>query len=156
PGGELNEASRTVLQTTAPGGIVLFRRNVDRIGDLWALGKSLRTELGFRPMIGIDVESRQVNRLMGIVDLPHIGPVKSRGLLAAVELGQTVGQWLKELSVDIDFAPVLDLELSDPPLGFIDNALHLRCWGQTGDEVARWAGAFIDGLQSHGVAACGK
>ena len=52
-----------------------------------------------------------------------------------------------------DLAPVLDLELFDVKT---DNALRERCWGRTADEVSRWAGGFLEGLEREGVAACPK
>jgi beta-N-acetylhexosaminidase len=48
---------------------------------------------------------------------------------------------------------VFDLELFDEKT---DNALRERCWGTTAEEVSRWAGAFLVGLQEGGVAACPK
>jgi beta-N-acetylhexosaminidase len=66
---------------------------------------------------------------------------------------RTTGRWLHQFGIDIDFAPVLDLELFDEKT---DNALRERCWGRTADEVSRWAGAFLDGLEREGIVACPK
>jgi beta-N-acetylhexosaminidase len=60
---------------------------------------------------------------------------------------------LHQFCIDIDFAPVFDLELFEANT---DNALRERCWGRTADEVVRWAGAFLEGLEREGVAACPK
>src|SRR5580698_1281249 len=106
-GTELTAETRRLLNTMQPGGVVLFARNIDTATELRALGRALRTEFSYRPLVAID----------------------------------------------IDFAPVFDIELFDAKT---DNALRERCWGRTADEVIRWAGAFLEGLEREGVAACPK
>ncbi len=152
PGGELTPATRRLLKTIQPGGIVLFARNVDSADQLRILIQSLRDELPVCPLIAIDQECRRVNRLREIVgELPAIADIKATG--NAEEFGRTIGRTLRELGIDMDFAPVLDLELFDAT---IDNALRDRCWGRTAGDVVRLAGAFITGLESAGVVACPK
>lgn len=152
PGGELTPATRRLLKTVQPGGICLFARNVDSAGQLRALIQSLREALPVRPLIAIDQECRRVNRLREIVgELPALADIKTAS--AAQAFGQTIGRTLCDLGIDLDFAPVLDLELFDAS---VDNALRDRCWGRTAGEVVRFAGAFITGLESAGVAACPK
>ena len=152
PGGELTTATRRLLKTVQPGGIVLFARNVDNANQLRALIQSLRDELPARPLIAIDQECRRVNRLREIVgELPAIADVKTAG--TAEKFGRAIGRSLRDLGIDLDFAPVLDLELFDAS---IDNALRDRCWGRTAGDVVRLAGEFITGLESAGVVACPK
>ena len=155
PGTELNARSRKVLESVRPGGIVLFARNIDSAAELRSLAKALRTEFAWRPLIAIDQEHGRVNRLRNIVgEVATIPEIKKSGNVEqAEEFGRTTGRWLHQFSIDVDFAPVLDLELFDAKT---DNALRERCWGKTADEVSRWAGAFLDGLEREGVAACPK
>ena len=152
PGSELTPATRRLLTTVQPGGICLFARNVDNAGQLRALIQSLHAALPVRPIIAIDQECRRVNRLREIVgELPALAEINTAG--AAQAFGQSIGRTLRDLGVDLDFAPVLDLELFDAA---IDNALRDRCWGRTAGAVVQLAGAFITGLESAGVAACPK
>ena len=151
-GSELTPATRQLLKTVQPGGIVLFARNVDSADQLRALTQSLHEALPVRPFIAIDQENARVNRLRAIVgELPSITAVKQAG--SVEEFGRTIGRSLHDLGIDLDFAPVLDLELFDAQT---DNALRDRCWGRTAAEVVRLAGEFITGLESAGVAACPK
>ena len=151
-GTELTPATRQLLQTVQPGGVVLFARNVDNADQLRALTRSLHAALPVRPMIAIDQENQCVNRLRAIVgELPTIAEVKRTG--TAEQFGHAIGAGLRDLGVDLDFAPVLDLELFDAQT---DNALRDRCWGRTAAEVVSWAGAFITGLETAGVASCAK
>lgn len=154
-GTELTAASRRLLATVQPGGIVLFARNIVSAGQLRALIRSLKTELPRPPLIALDHEGGRVNRLRPIVGrLASIATVKrARNPAAARAFGWELAGQLRELGVDVNLAPVLDLELFDAAT---DNGLQGRCWGRTAAEVAAWAGMFSDGLQAGGVAACPK
>lgn len=155
PGTQLDTENRRLLNTIRPGGIVLFARNIGSAGELRALGRVLQSELPNRPLIAIDQEGGHVNRLHSIIgETPTIAEIKREGAVEKAEdFGRTVGRWLHQFHVDIDFAPVFDLELFDETT---DNALRERCWGKTADEVIAWAGAFLEGLEREGVAACPK
>jgi beta-N-acetylhexosaminidase len=131
---------------------VLFARNVDSSAQLRELTRQLHEDLPVRPFIAIDQEARRVNRLRSIVgELPGIEEVKRTN--TAREFGRQIGRSLREHGIDLDFAPVLDLEVFD---GCTDNALRDRCWGRSHEEVTHRAGEFIDGLTEAGVQACGK
>jgi beta-N-acetylhexosaminidase len=153
PGKELTPATRRFLNDLQPGGVILFARNVGTAGELRALGRALRTELKHRPLVAMDQENGRVNRLREIAgELPTIADLKREGAVEKVEeFGRNIGRWLHQFCVDIDFAPVFDLELA-----VADNALRDRCWGRTADEVIQWAGAFLEGLEREGVAGCPK
>jgi beta-N-acetylhexosaminidase len=154
-GTQLTSESRRLLNTVQPGGVVLFARNIGSAGDLRALGRVLRDEFAYRPLIAMDQEGGHVNRLRNIIgETPTIAEIKREGSTEkAEEFGRTTGRWLHQLHVDMDFAPVFDIELFDEQT---DNALRERCWGKTAEEVIAWAGAFIEGLEREGVAACPK
>jgi beta-N-acetylhexosaminidase len=155
PGLELSADARRLLNTIQPGGVVLFARNVGSAAQLRALCDSLRNELPSRPLLGIDQEHGRVNRLRNVIgEAPTIPDLKKSGdAQRAEDFGSATGRCLREFGIDIDFAPVLDLELSDQQT---DNGLRERCWGKTADEVVRWAGAFLEGLEREGVTACPK
>jgi len=154
-GTELTSADRRLLKSVQPGGIVLFARNIESATQARDFCDMLHREFSYRPFIAIDQESGRVNRLREVVgEIPTIPQLKQSGAVAPVEgFGQMIGRWLSKLGIDINFAPVLDLELFDEKT---DNALRERCWGRTADEVIRWAGAFLDAMEREGVIACPK
>ncbi len=154
-GTALTTETRRLLETMQPGGVILFARNIDTAGELRALGRALRTEFPYRPLVAIDQEHNRVNRLRNIIgESQTIADVKKQeNVEQAEDFGRITGRWLHQFCIDIDFAPVFDLELFDAKT---DNALRERCWGKTADEVIRWAGAFLEGLEREGVAACPK
>jgi beta-N-acetylhexosaminidase len=154
-GTQLTAENRRLLNTIQPGGVVLFARNIGGAGELRALGRALRDEFSYRPLIAMDQEGGHVNRLRNIIgETPTIAEIKrEEAVEKAEDFGRTTGRWLHQFHVDIDFAPVFDLEMFDEKA---DNALRERCWGKTADEVIAWAGAFLEGLEREGVAACPK
>jgi beta-N-acetylhexosaminidase len=154
-GTELTLASRRLLNTVQPGGIVLFARNCESEIQLREFCGAIQNECSFRPLIAIDQENGRVNRLRQILgELPTIAQLKRSGTTGPVEeFARQMGQSLHRLRIDVNFAPVLDLELfEEQPV----NALQERCWGRSADEVIRWAGAFLNAMEAEGVAACPK
>ena len=151
-GTELTPATRQLLKIVQPGGVVLFARNVDNAAQLRGLIHAIQTAGPVPPLIAIDQENQCVNRLRALVgELPTLAEVKLAG--NAEQFGRAIGVCLHDLGIHLDFAPVLDLELFD---ALTENALRDRCWGRTAAEVGRWAGEFITGLESAGVASCPK
>ena len=154
-GTDLTPATRQLLETVRPGGVVLFARNIDTAVQVQRLTTDLRALLGAELLIGIDQENARVNRLRPILKaVPLIADVKrAKDPGDAAHFGAQIGVALHSLGINLDFAPVLDLELFGAD---VDNALRDRCWGATAPEVVDWAGAFMEGLQGQGVLACPK
>ena len=155
PGLELSADTRRLLHTVGPAGAVLFARNIGSPEQLNALQAALHHALPQPPLLAIDQENGRVNRLRNLVgDLPGIAALKRDDKPErAEEFGRAIGRQLAALRINLNFAPVLDLELF---AAGTENALRDRCWGTNADEVIRWAGAFARGMQAEGVAACAK
>ena len=67
------------------------------------------------------------------------------------QVGRAIGDELRALGLDIDFAPVLDVHTNaaNPIIGE-------RAFGRDADTVSRRALAFARGLDAAGILACGK
>jgi beta-N-acetylhexosaminidase len=137
PGPELDSVATELLDAVLPGGVVLFARNVESERQLKRLTAALHRR-GIQ--IAIDQEGGRVNRLREL-----IGECPRNGRL--------IGRRLRELGVDINFAPVVDLEIFDDK---VVNALRERCWGRTVKEVVTGAGKFLADLQAEGITGCLK
>jgi beta-N-acetylhexosaminidase len=93
-----------------------------------------------------------VDRLKDVV-----GPAPAASFLAAkspsyaLQAGNWVAQSLRLFDLDVDFAPVVDLDR-----GQADNALDGRYLGKTPKEVIPRAQAFLRGLHSGGAGGCIK
>jgi beta-N-acetylhexosaminidase len=97
-------------------------------------------------IIATDEEGGNVDRLAS-----YYGPSPSPQMLAATgdpELAyaqaQLDAQRLRALGINTDFAPLADVYQG----GAVDQS---RMFGTTPDQVITYAGAFLDGLQQHGV-----
>jgi beta-N-acetylhexosaminidase len=135
------------------GGVVLFARNVESREQLGDLTRALRAE---RPelLIAIDEEGGDVTRLEAETGSSYpgnhaLGAVDDVGLTERV--GAAMGAELANVGVNLNLAPVADLCVNhDNPI------VGVRSFGSDPDLVARHVTAFVDGLQSVGVAACVK
>ncbi|MCC7517709.1 MAG: glycoside hydrolase family 3 protein [Verrucomicrobiae bacterium] len=154
PGAELDDATARLLEGIRPGGIILFGRNVVSAAQTARLTRDLRRRLGPRLCICLDHEGGRVNRLAkltgAVPSAPQLAYLGAESL--ARRQGQLAGRLLRELGVNANLAPVLDLWLQPG----VDNSVPDRCWSRDPDEVTRLAGAFLRAMQAEGVLGCGK
>ncbi|MDX1390153.1 MAG: hypothetical protein R3344_13250, partial [Acidobacteriota bacterium] len=73
----LDDATRDALAEIRPGGVILFRRNIDSPAELAGLVSDLLDLLPPPPLIAIDQEGGRVSRLE-----PWIGPTPTAADLA--------------------------------------------------------------------------
>ncbi|MEQ9460590.1 MAG: beta-N-acetylhexosaminidase [Phycisphaeraceae bacterium] len=136
------------------GGVVMFARNVGSPPQVAALSRVLKTRAGDRPLIlGVDQEGGRVQRLReGFTDMP---PMRALGSIGDAELarraGAVLGAECRAVGFDLDFAPDLDVD-SNP-----DNPIiATRSLGREAGVVARLGVEVSRGIESAGVASCGK
>lgn len=151
PGPELDESSTRLLSEHRPGGIVLFKRNIkdpEQLNDLVTELRRLLPEAVF----SIDAEGGRVDRLKDVVAPAPAGSVLARHAPSlAYQAGTWVAHALRLFDVDLDFAPVVDLDRGEK-----DNALDDRYLGATPAEIIVRAQAFLRGLHAGGVGGCIK
>ena len=101
-------------------------------------------------MIAVDQEGGRVQRLderVGFDNYPpmsEIGATKNPQL--AFDLGVKMGKELKEIGVDMDMAPILDI-FSNPK----NTAIGDRAFGTTSDIVNQMAFSYADGLKKENI-----
>ncbi|MFH0799831.1 MAG: beta-N-acetylhexosaminidase [Pseudomonadota bacterium] len=133
------------------GGVVLFDRNIRSAQQLKELTRELRDLSPRHPfIISIDQEGGRFQRLKP----PHFSafpPACDVDAETALEIGQRMGEELKDLGINVDFAPVLDVDTNprNPIIG-------VRSFGSDPQLVAQRGRLFIKGLEEKGVLACGK
>jgi beta-N-acetylhexosaminidase len=135
------------------GGVVLFARDIRSPEQLAELTASLRTE---RPdlLVAVDEEGGDVTRLeagegSSFPGNLALGAVDDAALTRRV--GAAIGGELAAAGVNFDLAPVADV-IVDPASPIVG----VRSFGSDSALVSRQVGAFVDGMQSVGVAACVK
>ncbi|RMG29408.1 MAG: beta-N-acetylhexosaminidase [Gammaproteobacteria bacterium] len=157
-GPALTAEERELLRLPSVGGVILFGRNCESPGQVRALVEAIHRLRTPPLLVAVDQEGGRVQRLRdGFTRLPPMGrlgdlhardPAAARA--AARELGWLTAAELRAVGVDIDFAPVLDLDRGhNPVLG--DRAFH-------GDPevVADLAAAWAAGAREAGLPAVGK
>lgn len=152
PGPELDETTRSTLTRLHAGGVILFRRNVGDPGRLATLCRELH-ELPAHPLIGIDHEGGRVLRVgppfTAFPPMALVGATDDGELARSV--GRAMATELATVGIDLNFAPVLDVN-SNPANPVIGD----RAFSDDPDVVARMGIALMHGLQEGGVLACGK
>jgi beta-N-acetylhexosaminidase len=137
------------------GAAVLFKRNLiigDAGCDLDAL-VALCDRLHERgALVAIDQEGGRVQRIKEPATVwPPMLTLEREDVAIAEQVGKAMGDELRALGLDIDFAPVLDVH-TNPANPIIGD----RAFGRDADGVIRRALAFARGLAAAGVLACGK
>ncbi|MBZ5588160.1 MAG: hypothetical protein LAO05_06315 [Acidobacteriia bacterium] len=148
---ELDAGERALLEELRPGGIVLFARNVADRKQLRALAAELAA-LPSRPYLAVDLEGGRVNRLESLIGaLPAAASAAQAGLQAVRALAEAAGAACAHFGIGVDFAPVVDVARPEGWLGG-----EARCLGTTEHAVRGAAFAYLEGLESLGVAGCLK
>ena len=153
-GKTLTDLERRILADSTPYAVVLFGRNigtVEQLRDLVAEVKSLSNK---PPLFMIDEEGGRVDRLRHI--LPGLPSAESFGegekpAELSRWLGKIIGMALRYFDIEINLAPVVDIRGGVAPKG-----LERRTFGADPESVVELAGAFMEGMQGAGVAACLK
>ncbi|WP_274561902.1 glycoside hydrolase family 3 protein [Streptomyces spiramyceticus] len=131
----------------------LFGRNIASPGQLAALTAQLRAERD-DVLVAIDEEGGDVTRLevrngSSFPGNLALGAVDDTELTRAV--ARELGRRLAECGVNLNWAPSADVN-SNPG----NPVIGVRSFGADPQLVARHTAAYIEGLQSSGVAACTK
>ena len=124
------------------GGVVLFARDIERLRQLEGL------------LVAVDEEGGDVTRLEAEEGSSFPGNL-ALGAVDDVDLtrrvGAAIGGELAAAGVNFDLAPVADV-IVDPANAIVG----VRSFGSDPALVSRHVAAFVEGVQSVGVAACAK
>ena len=155
-GTEPTESIRELIADYHVGGVIYFARNVETASQTAALSAALQdhaTETSGIPLlIAADQEGGTSTRVpFGAVPPSNmaLGATGSESL--AREFGEAVGRQISALGINFDLAPVLDVNNNpDNPV------IGPRSFGADPALVSDFGVAVTEGLQSAGIAACGK
>ncbi|MFD5558367.1 glycoside hydrolase family 3 protein [Streptomyces sp. NPDC127068] len=155
PGFDGTSAPDWLLRRLGEGlaSVGLFGRNIHTPEQLAALTAQLRAERG-DVLVAIDEEGGDVTRLE-VRDGSSFPGNHALGAVDDVDLTRAVahelGRRLAECGVNLNWAPSADVNANpDNPV------IGVRSFGAGTDLVARHTAAYVEGLQSAGVAACTK
>lgn len=151
-GTELDGDTAKFLKERRIGGVILFGRNIQNAEQVAALTEALKGlengPGGVGMLIGTDQEGGRVNRLPG-----ERGKFPSAKALAADggpervrEAAGEMAAQLKEMGINLNFAPILDIN-SNPNNPVIGD----RAFGSDPETVSKMGLAFIRGMLDQGI-----
>jgi beta-N-acetylhexosaminidase len=153
---DLDDDDRRLLSTLRPAGFLVYRGNFEAgvPYEAWhsrfaALVADARAAIGRDAvLVAIDHEGGTVHRPPApITNFSFARRWASR----SAEVGRAMGVELASLGINVDFAPVVDID-SNPN----NPVIGPRAFGTTAEEVSRAALPFVEALQREGVLACPK
>ena len=146
------------LESHNIGGVVLFANNCVSLKQLAELTTQLQAVKTSSPLlIAIDHEGGRVHRLpKPFTHFPAAAKIgrawtKDPTTPWGFEVGKAMAQELGAVGIHLNFAPVLDV-WTNP----CNKVIGDRAYGNHFEIVARLGVQMLQGLQEHGVAACGK
>ncbi|HEU4908907.1 MAG TPA: glycoside hydrolase family 3 N-terminal domain-containing protein, partial [Propionibacteriaceae bacterium] len=135
------------------GGVCLYAQNITSAEQLRTLTDVIMTENPYA-IIAMDEEGGDVTRLFAATGAPFPGNAvlgRLDDLETTYQTAAAIGWSLRRAGCTVDFAPCVDVNSrSDNPV------IGVRSFGSDAEHVARHGQAWVNGLQSTGVAASAK
>jgi beta-N-acetylhexosaminidase len=152
-GTELSARLRTMLATFQPGGLVLFKRNIEAAAQTHSLLRQIEKTSAVPLFRCIDMEGGTVDRFRDVIaripapyDVARTGSVK-----LFREHGELIGSELRALGFNTDFSPCVDLRLPESV-----GVMGSRTVSSDPREVVRYAREFLKGVRNAHILGCGK
>jgi beta-N-acetylhexosaminidase len=147
----MDNNTKQLIEKYHVGGFILFKNNIRNSKQLLELVNSLKkTNSGNKAplFLSVDEEGGRVTRLPDeLVKTPDSASVgKKDNANLAFNLGNVVAQKLKAFGLNVDFAPVLDIN-SNPKNPVIGD----RSFGTNADIVSRMGIQSMKGIQSENI-----
>ena len=140
---------QNLLQNYHIGGLLMMQAEASQQADLV---REFQTRTHIPLLVAQDAEWGLNMRLTGSMGFPKaltLGAIRNDSLL--YQMGLVMGGQLKEVGVNVNFAPVLDINSHAE-----NSVMNFRSFGENKYNVARKGILFAKGLQDHGVLACAK
>jgi beta-N-acetylhexosaminidase len=148
------DGTRAALEKYPVGGLVYASRNIQSESQFSEMLNTTLTYVSYPTFLGVIEEGGKVSSVTnsGIgtkqssaSDLAAAGDVN-----AVTEAGNALGSTLISLGLDVDFAPIADLEVID------NSALKGRTYGSDPAAVSGYVNAMVAALDAQNVTACAK
>ncbi len=160
-GTELTAAELELLVHPHSSGIILFAYNYEspqQIKKLISQAKETGKKAGKQIIVSVDQEGGNIQRFInGMTPLPSAEQLwkvwardKKLGYECTYTMGRLNAEELRDLGVNVNYAPVLDLDKG------ISKVIKGRCFGDTPQGASTLACSYIEGLHSGAITAVGK
>lgn len=146
----LSAEAKEAISAYHIGGVILFAENLDTAEQTKQLTADLQAAADLPLFIGIDEEGGLVSRL-DKSNIPHEPIPAAAEIEDAAAAGRTIGEELTELGINVDFAPIADVNTNpDNPV------IGTRAFSSDPQIAAEQVGRFIRVMEETGVSACAK
>ena len=146
----LSDEAKKAIEEYHIGGVILFAENLDTKEQTQKLTADLQTAADYGMLIGIDEEGGLVSRLKKS-NIEHETFPDAAEMEDAAYAGKTIGAELAELGINVDFAPVADVNTNpDNPV------IGTRAFSSDPQAAASKVAEFITAIEETGVSACAK
>ena len=146
----LSEEAKGALREYYIGGVILFAENLDTKEQTQQLIYDLQAAAHMPLFIGIDEEGGLVSRL-NKSNIEHEVFPPAAEMEDVSWAGTSIGSSLGELGINVDFAPVADVNTNpDNPV------IGTRAFSSDPQAAASKVAEFISAIQKMGVSACAK
>ena len=144
---------RSMLGTLHPGGIILFQRNLEQAAQTHALLRDVQKAVSTPLFLCVDMEGGTVDRLRDVIaPAPAAAEVAAAGSKKLFRKhGHIIGEEVRALGFNTDFAPALDLQLEPSK-----SVLGSRTTSADPKETIQYAREFLRGLSDCKILGCGK
>lgn len=157
-GPALTADERAMLCHPRTGGVILFTRNFESIGQLTELIREIHALREPRLLVAVDHEGGRVQRFReGFTRLPPVQALgriydrdRARARRLAEQSGWLMAAELRAVGVDFSFAPVLDLAHG------VSGVIGDRAFHRDPEATADLAHHYMLGMRRAGMAAVGK
>jgi beta-N-acetylhexosaminidase len=152
-GVDLTARLRTMLATFQPGGVILFKRNIEEAGQTHSLLRQIERTSAIPLLRCVDMEGGTVDRFRDVIArVPAAHEVAQTGSAKLFRKhGELIGRQLRALGFNTDFAPCVDLRLPASA-----GVMSSRTASSDPRETVRYAREFLSGLRDQRVNGCGK
>lgn len=140
-----------VIKKLNPGGFILFNENIKNHNQLTDFINSMQKDSKIPMFISIDQEGGKVQRLYPREDLEvsYIPAMKEIGETnnpqEAYNIGKQIGKDLKRYGINVDFAPVVDINI------YSNNGIGNRAFGDNAYLVSDMGIELAKGLREEGI-----
>ncbi|MDU0330834.1 beta-N-acetylhexosaminidase [Paenibacillus sp. 3LSP] len=150
-GTEPNDVTRQLIEEYHVGGFIFYKNNIQDTKQALALFNGLKTANQNKAVplfLSVDEEGGRVSRMPGeLAKLPAARKIGNTGSTElAGQIGEIIGKELAGFGLNLDFAPVLDVN-SNPDNPVIGD----RAFGTKPEIVSRMGIAVMKGIQEQGI-----
>jgi beta-N-acetylhexosaminidase len=142
-----------MLDDLQPGGVILFKRNIEDAAQIHSLLRESQKATAAPMFRCVDLEGGTVDRLRDVIapapSVTEVSAIGSKKLFR--KHGRTIGEEVRALGFNTDFAPSLDLAFEASK-----SVLRSRTVSANPKKTVRFAREYLRGFRDAGILGCGK